>query len=68
MPSGVPTKLNPLHELVIVGLGKPIFDNMDLDRLAAEMARLNRSTFLFSATPIRIAGATGAPLNPIAVY
>lgn len=68
MPSGVPTKLNPLHELVIVGLGMPIFDNMDLDRLAAEMARLNRSTFLFSATPIRVEGATGAPLNPIAVY
>ena len=33
MPSGVGARLNPLHELVIVGMGMPIFDNLDLDRL-----------------------------------
>ena len=34
MPSGVEGLVNPLHELVIVGLGMPILDNLDLDPLA----------------------------------
>ena len=68
MPSGVAGKLNPLHELVLVSLGMPIFDNMDLDALADELAKLKRHTFLFSASPLKIEGATGAPLNPMAIF
>jgi kynurenine formamidase len=68
MPSGVEGKLNPLHELVIVGLGMPILDNLDLDPLAREASRQKRWTFLFTGAPLRVPGGTGSPLNPIATF
>ncbi|MBV06585.1 MAG: cyclase [Gammaproteobacteria bacterium] len=68
MPSGVEGKLNPLHELVLVGLGMPIFDNLDLEALSEAASEENRNTFLFVAAPMRVKGATGSPLNPIAVF
>ena len=68
MPSGVEGKLNPLHELVLVGLGMPIFDNLDLEELARVSTEEKRNTFLFVAAPMRVKGATGSPLNPIAVF
>ena len=68
MPSGVDGLANPLHELVIVGLGMPILDNLDLDAVAAEAARRNRWEFLFVGAPLRVRGGTGSPLNPLAVF
>ena len=68
MPSGIESKFNALHELAIVDLGMPIIDNMDLDLLSKKLEKLNRKTFLFIANPLRIKGATGTPINPIAIY
>ena len=68
MPSGVDGRLNPLHELVLVGLGMPILDNLDLDALASEAARCERWEFLFVGAPLRVPGGTGSPLNPLAVF
>jgi len=68
MPSGVEGLLNPLHELVIVRMGMPIFDNLDLDAVAAAAASRDRWTFLFVGAPLRIPGGTGSPLNPLAVF
>ena len=68
MPSAVAGRLNPLHELVLVGLGMPIFDNLDLEELARVANQEKRNTFLFVAAPMRVKGATGSPLNPIAVF
>ena len=68
MPSGVTGRFNPLHELVLIGLGMPIFDNLDLESLAEKAAATGRATFLFVATPLRVSGATGSPLNPLAVF
>ena len=68
MPSGVGARLNPLHELVIVGMGMPIFDNLDLDRLSMTARIKDRSTFLFVAAPLKVVGGTGSPLNPIAIF
>ncbi len=68
MPSGVEGLLNPLHELVLVGLGMPILDNLDLGPLASEAARQKRWTFLFVGAPLRVPGGTGSPLNPIATF
>ncbi|MEO2178043.1 MAG: cyclase family protein [bacterium] len=68
MPSGVEGLLNPLHELVLVGLGMPILDNLDLDALAKEARRQKRWTFLFVGGPLRVPGGTGSPLNPIATF
>ena len=67
-PSGIKSKKDALHELVLVDLGMPIFDNMDLDSLSKNLERLNRKTFMFVANPLKIKGATGAPINPVAIY
>ena len=68
MPSGVEGLANPLHELVLVGLGMPILDNLDLEALAETAAAYNRSTFMFVGAPLRVPGGTGSPLNPLAIF
>ncbi|NJN53185.1 MAG: cyclase family protein [Gammaproteobacteria bacterium] len=68
MPSHVEGLVNPLHELVLVGLGMPILDNLDLDALAAAAQSRSRWTFLFVGAPLRVPGGTGSPLNPLAVF
>ncbi len=68
IPSGVEGLVNPLHELVLVGLGMPILDNLDLEAVAAAAAERGRSTFLFVGAPLRVSGGTGSPLNPLAVF
>ena len=67
-PSGIESKKDALHELVLVDLGMPIFDNMDLDLLSKELKTLDRKTFMFVANPLKIKGATGAPINPVAIF
>jgi len=68
MPSGVEGRVNPLHELVLVGLGMPLLDNLDLDAVAAAARERQRWEFLFVAAPLRVVGGTGSPLNPLAVF
>ena len=68
MPSGVEGLAIPLHALVIVGLGMPILDNLDLEAVADAAAERNRATFLFVGAPLRVPGGTGSPLNPLAVF
>jgi kynurenine formamidase len=68
MPSGVEGKANPLHELVLVGLGMPILDNLDLDAVAREAKSRGRWEFLFVGAPLRVPGGTGSPLNPLAIF
>ena len=68
MPAGVEGLALPLHELALVALGMPLLDNLDLEVLAREAARLNRSTFLFVCAPLRIPGGTGSPVNPLAIF
>ncbi|NKB98515.1 MAG: cyclase family protein [Pseudomonadales bacterium] len=68
MPSGVEGLVNPLHELVLVALGMPILDNLDLEAVASEAAQRDRTTFLFVGAPLRVKGGTGSPLNPLAVF
>jgi len=68
MPSGVEGLVNPLHELVLAGLGMPILDNLDLELLAKVATQQKRPTFLFVGAPLRVQGGTGSPLNPLAVF
>lgn len=68
MPSGVEGLINPLHELVLVGLGMPILDNLDLDAVAEEAIARNRWEFLFVGSPLRVEGGTGSPMNPLAIF
>lgn len=68
MPSGVEGLANPLHELVLVGLGMRILDNLNLDDVATAAKSRDRWEFMFVGAPLRVVGGTGSPLNPLAVF
>jgi kynurenine formamidase len=69
-PNGYPDFPNalPVHTLAIRVMGVDIFDNLDLERLAATARRLGRYEFMFTAAPLNVTGGTGSPLNPQAVF
>ena len=67
-PSLVEGVNQPIHQLVIIAMGMPIFDNLDLEAVAREAARQNRWEFLLTAAPIAVGGGTGSPFNPIATF
>jgi len=67
-PSGVDEIAQPIHLLVLVAMGMPIFDNLDLELAAREAASRQRWEFLVTAAPAAVPGATGSVLNPIATF
>ncbi len=67
-PSGVEGVEQPIHQLVLIAMGMPIFDNCDLEALGQEAAKQKRWEFLITAAPIAVPGGTGSPLNPIATF
>ena len=68
LPSSVEGEEFPAHALLIVAMGTPIFDNLDLEALSEEAQRQGRWEFLFTAAPLAVPGGTGSPLNPIATF
>ena len=68
IPSGVDGVTQPIHQLTIVAMGMPLFDNLDLEAVAAEALRQNRWEFLLVASPLAMDGGTGSPLNPLAIF
>ena len=58
----------PIHALTLNAMGVHLLDYLELDDLAAACERSGRWEFLFAAAPLRIAGGTGSPLNPIAIF
>jgi kynurenine formamidase len=68
LPSGVEGVVQPIHLVVLVAMGTPIFDNCDLEQLSNESNRRQKWDFLVTASPMAIPGATGSPLNPIAMF
>jgi kynurenine formamidase len=54
--------------LAIPFLGLALVDNTDPERLAAACREEGRYEFLFTATPIRLVGSTGAPAHPMAMF
>jgi kynurenine formamidase len=68
LPSGIEGITQPIHELVLVAMGMPIFDNCDLETIGKEAAKRNRWEFLITAAPAAVPFATGSVLNPIATF
>lgn len=68
MPSRIEGVAQPIHQLILVALGTPIFDNCDLEALGEAAAQRHRWEFLLTAAPIPVSGGTGSPLNPIATF
>jgi kynurenine formamidase len=68
LPSQVAGISQPIHELCIVVMGMPIFDNLDLELVGREAEKRKRWDFLVTASPAAVPGATGSVLNPIATF
>ncbi len=68
MPSMVAGVSQPIHQLLLIAMGTPIFDNCDLEALSKAAAQRNRYVFLLTASPLSVPGGTGSPLNPIATF
>jgi len=57
----------PIHVLAIAAMGVHLLDYLRLEDLLAACERVGCWEFFFVAAPLRIAGGTGSPLNPIAI-
>ena len=64
-PADATLKL-PLHHHCLFKLGLPLAELWYLTDLATELAALGRHDFLLTAPPLRLTGALGSPVTPIA--
>jgi kynurenine formamidase len=60
---GEPANPQPVHTLLLIERGIYIMESLDLEGLAKSGAR----EFLFVALPLKIRGATGSMIDPVAV-
>ena len=67
-PSGVDGVRSPIHVLLLVAMGTPILDHLNLDALAMAAAERSRWEFLLTVAPLPVVGATGSVVNPIAYF
>ena len=56
----------PIHHLCLFKLGVPLGELWYLDELATWLREHGRSRFLVTAPPLRLPGAVGSPVTPIA--
>jgi kynurenine formamidase len=66
-PSAVSGVDFPVHVLAIAALGVHLIDYLDFSILAPLCAELMHWSFLCVIAPLRLALATGSPVNPIAI-
>ena len=60
---GVGHSLLPVHRILLVEHGIHIVENLNLDALARDQVY----EFLFMVSPLKMVGATGSPVRPVAV-
>jgi kynurenine formamidase len=58
----------PVHMVALPYFGMPLLDNAELDALSLRCALENRWAFFVSIAPWRFKGATGSPVNPLALF
>jgi len=58
----------PIHQCCLAGMGVHLLDNLLVEELAAACAARERWEFFFVASPLRVQGGTGSPLNPVAIF
>lgn len=68
LPSGVDDFPMPVHWTVVVYLGMPILDNLNLEDVAEAAAQRKRWQFLLTVAPLNVPGGTGSPINPLATF
>jgi hypothetical protein len=57
-----------VHVVVLVAMGTPILDNLDLEALSEAAAARKQWTFLLTVGPLAVPGGTGSPVNPLATF
>lgn len=68
MPSGYPGIFMPVHAVSLTAMGLWLMDNCDLEACARTAEDLQQWEFLLSTCPLRMAGVSGSPVNPIATF
>ena len=68
VPAPYPNLHVPMHAIGIVAMGLWLIDNLDLETLSAICARHGRYEFCFILSAMLMQGATGAPVNPLALF
>jgi kynurenine formamidase len=67
VPGTVDGILYPIHPLQVTAMGMVVSDSLQLEDIARACEEAGRFEFLVVASPLRIAGGTGSPFNPIAI-
>jgi len=62
-----PSPRMDVHVHLLVESGIHIIENLMLEDLSAELAARSSNEFAFFAAPLKIEGATGSPLRPVAL-
>lgn len=63
----VPNWPYPIHQIGITAIGLHLVDNLALSSLTVLCGGRGAWAFLFMLAPLRVPGATGCPVNPLAV-
>ncbi|WP_433291609.1 cyclase family protein [Pseudonocardia sp. CA-142604] len=58
----------PIHVLAINAMGVHLLDYLQFEDVVPQSEATEQWEFCFVATPLRITGGTGSPLNPIAIF
>lgn len=67
IPNETADVFQPLHAILLVGMGMLIGEIFDLEALADDCAADGVYEFLLVAPPLPITGAVGSPVNPLAI-
>ena len=67
-PSAFERWASAMHSVAIPYMGLPLLDNAELDGLSEACSQERRWEFFVTLAPLRIQGATGSPVNPIALF
>ena len=66
-PSSLEEWASPMHSVGILHLGLALVDNAELEQLSVACAQAGRWEFLNLVQPLPLRGATGSPVNPLAL-
>jgi len=66
-PSTLTGGIAPLHGALMTNMGVAMSEVSNFEALAADCSEDKQYTFLYIAAPLKIAGATGAPVNPVCI-
>jgi hypothetical protein len=58
----------PVHAVSLVAMGLWLLDNCDLEMCATTAAEFGQWVFHLAVAPVRFAGTSGSPVNPIATF